>query len=140
MASGPEPHPMRDAYRGRATAQRLRIAEATDAASGAFTVDDVAATVRPAGVGTATVYRAVAAMCETGFLEQVGSRDGASLYVRCRSDGHHHHVVCTGCGAVADAPCAVEGAFGATADASGFELTGHALTLYGVCPECRRRD
>jgi Fur family ferric uptake transcriptional regulator len=139
VAGSPEPHPLRSAFRGRASAQRLAIAEATDAMTGAFSVEQLAATVRPAGIGKATVYRAVTAMRETGFLEQVGAHDGSALYVRCRSADHHHHVVCTGCGAVADAPCGLDGVLGAAVDASGYELTAHTLTLYGTCPECRRR-
>jgi Fe2+ or Zn2+ uptake regulation protein len=122
---------------GRRSAQRDAIAVAAREFHSAFTADDLLAAVRAEtpGVGTATVYRAVAAMEAAAFVEPVGMRGAARLYVHCAQEGHHHHVVCTSCGAVADAECQV----GASAScASGFTVTGHDLTLYGLCPGCQR--
>ena len=70
-----------------------------------------------------------------GFIEPVGARGHATLYLHCPHEGHHHHVVCTGCGAVAAAECSVvDSAVGA----DGFIITGHDLTLYGLCPRCQK--
>jgi Fur family ferric uptake transcriptional regulator len=121
---------------GRLSSQREAIACAARDFSAAFSADDLLAAVRREvpGVGIATVYRAVAAMEAAGFVEAVGARGSATLYVHCVHEGHHHHVVCTGCGAVADAECSVS-ASATTAD--GFAITGHDLTLYGLCPRCQ---
>jgi Fur family ferric uptake transcriptional regulator len=125
---------------GRVSAQRLAIARAADASTHcAFSVDELAGRVRAEtpGIGVATVYRAVAAMEAAGFIEPLGTRDGATLYARCRHGGHHHHMLCTGCGAVADVECPVTvSVAGAPA---GFEVTGHRLVLYGTCADCRDR-
>jgi Fur family ferric uptake transcriptional regulator len=123
---------------GRTSAQRLAIARAADAATGAFTVDDLAALTRGAdpAIGTATVYRAVAAMAREGFLQPAGVRDGRALYVRCGDAGHHHHLVCTGCGAVAEAPCPLDTATFEAPGLGGFQITSHEVTLYGLCAEC----
>jgi len=83
----------------------------------------------------ATVYRAVAAMEDNAFLARVGTRAGAALYCRCQEASHHHHVVCDGCGKVAVAECPGELATGETAP-SGFLITRHEITLYGLCPAC----
>ena len=126
---------------GRASAQRLVIARAADAACGAFTVDDLVSGAReqdPA-VGTATVYRAVAAMTRGAFVQQVGTREGRALYVRCAEAGHHHHLVCTGCGAVAEAPCPLGASVLDAAGRGGFEITSHEVTLYGLCAACSGR-
>lgn len=127
---------LRAAYRGRVSPQRLAIAAVADGMGAAFSAEDLAAAVRGRGVGTATVYRALTAMLESGFIEGVGTRHGAALYARCRADGHHHHLVCTGCGAVADTGCVLETLLAPTARASGFTLTHHELTLYGLCAAC----
>lgn len=124
---------------GRVTPQRLLIAEQTGALPGAFTIDDLASAVRRADptLGAATVYRAVAAMAASGWLERVGERDGSALFARCDvGGGHHHHVVCDACGRVAATKCpvALDGAAGARDD--GFVITRHEVTLYGLCPEC----
>lgn len=123
---------------GRTSAQRLAIARAADAATGAFTVDDLASLARRAdpAIGTATVYRAVAAMAREGFLQRSGARDSRALFVRCTDSEHHHHLVCTGCGAVAEAPCPLDASTLAAAGNHGFEITSHEVTLYGLCAAC----
>ena len=128
-----------DAYGGgRSTAQRRAVATAASALAGAFTAEDLAARVRSdsPGVSTATVYRAIAAMAGSGYLTQVGERDGATLYARCEESGHHHHVVCTRCGATAHTPCPVDEAGLAGAAPDGFVVTSHEVRLYGLCAAC----
>jgi Fe2+ or Zn2+ uptake regulation protein len=143
VASDPDAKALaRTAYRGpRVTAQRLAIARAADSrVDRAFSIDELAADVRAAEprIGLATVYRAVAAMEATGFVEKLGMRDGAALYARCAHRGHHHHLMCTGCGAVTDVECTVD-----TRSASGhgdFQITDHRLVLYGICGSCAKGD
>lgn len=133
------PEELRAAYAsGRVTPQRALIAEAASLLPGAFSATELAASVQAAqpGVGLATVYRAVSALEESGWLSRAGERAGAALYVRCADDRHHHHLVCTGCGRVEHAPCPVGPALAQTAEASGFRITGHDVTLYGLCSSC----
>lgn len=127
---------------GRVTPQRALIARLAAARPCAFTVDELAETVRsldPA-IGLATLYRAVSAMEGCGFLERVGERDGSALYLRCHASGsgeHHHHVVCEGCGRVEFAGCPLPELDDAAR--SGFLVTRHEVTLYGLCPDCANR-
>lgn len=122
---------------GRANAPRAAVACAATRAGCAFTVDDLLRMVRAddAGIATATVYRAVAAMAARGYVERVGERDGAALYARCGTTRHHHHLVCTRCGAVADLPCPLDEA-ALDAAAGGFVVTGHEVNVFGLCPAC----
>jgi Fur family ferric uptake transcriptional regulator len=129
----------RKAYGGRRmSAQRGALARAAVALGCAFTVDELAAAARSeaSAPGTATAYRAVAAMVEAGFLEQVGERGGSALFARCEVDGHHHHLVCTSCGALAQAPCPLDERTLATAADGGFTVTGHDVAIYGLCRDC----
>jgi Fur family ferric uptake transcriptional regulator len=113
---------------------------------GAFTVEELAehvSAIPQTPVGLATVYRAVKALADAGSLEKVGTRRGSDLYVWCMKEGHHHHVVCTSCGAVGDAPCP----FGTGAEApggrgsnAGFKILTHEATFYGLCPRCARLE
>lgn len=118
---------------------RLETAAAALRLGCAFTVDELVAEVRStdeAAGAQATVYRAVAAMEDTGFLERVGERGGSTLYAHCETSAHHHHVVCDACGRVAAAPCPLavdESRFKAP---HGFTVTRHEVTLYGLCPDC----
>jgi Fe2+ or Zn2+ uptake regulation protein len=54
--------------------------------------------------------------------------------------GHHHHVVCTGCGATATAPCPVDDAGLAASVPAGFVVTSHEVRLYGLCAACGDRE
>ncbi len=127
---------------GRVSTQRLGIARAAANMAGAFSVDELhhSACEDVAGLGVATVYRAVASMTDCGTLTVVGERDGRTLYVWCTDDGHHHHVICTGCGKVAGIDCPLpKGDALVSATEAGFTVTRHDLTLYGLCAACRER-
>lgn len=126
----------------RTSPQRRLVADVVRAMPGAFTVEELAREVRARrpSVGLATVYRAVAALQRTGFIETAGQRAGHTLYVHCEAhcadDGHHHHLVCTSCGTVAAAECRVEEVAHEVARRSGFRLTDHVVRLYGLCRAC----
>jgi Fe2+ or Zn2+ uptake regulation protein len=123
----------------RVSPQRKAIADAAVTLDGAFTIDELARAVScgEQAAGTATVYRAVAAMEASGWVERVGEREGHALYVHC-TDGHrhHHHAVCEGCGTVRSTACPLDGIAENSADLDGFVVTRHEVTLYGLCPNC----
>ena len=135
---------MRAAYgSSRMTPQRCTIAEAAASMDGAFNVEALAraSRARDQAIGTATVYRAVAALLASGWLERVGDRDGCALFAHCptHEHDHHHHVVCDGCGRIEITDCPVAEVRGDSA-ADGFIITRHEVTFYGLCPECAERD
>jgi len=139
---------MRDAHNlrrspyapGRMTAQRRAIAEAARGLRRAFTVEELhaAALARFPGLGMATVYRATTALAAVGTLTQVGERDGGALYAFCDRGDHHHHLVCTGCGRIAGMECPLDTTALAAADSAGFTVTGHEITVYGLCHSCEK--
>ena len=130
---------------GRITPQRRAIAEAAASLGGAFTVEELVAAVRKriGATATATVYRAVSAMEASGWLERVGQRGASALFARCaEKSGHHHHLVCDRCGRVAATECPLPdgSAPSECRRQDGFLVTRHEVTLYGLCPDCRRTD
>ncbi|MDH4140663.1 MAG: transcriptional repressor [Coriobacteriia bacterium] len=124
---------------GRTSPQRRAIASMAEELGRAFTIDDLERALRRKGkrAGVATVYRAVAAMEESGWLERVGVRGSKALYARCDSPAHHHHLVCTSCGIVLATDCPLEFATHSAKAEHGFTVTEHDVTLYGVCRDCR---
>jgi Fur family transcriptional regulator, ferric uptake regulator len=126
----------------RASVQRAVLARAAGRASGTLTAEDLAARARreDSRIGLATVYRAIPAMLASGWLERVGSRDGHALYAHCAAAEHHHHLVCTGCGAVQATPCPVERHSLDAAAEAGFVITHHEVTVYGLCRSCLGGD
>ncbi len=123
------------------SAQRARIAEAMLGMPGAFTAEDLhrrVIEVTP-GIGLATVYRALAAMQESGAIATVGDRHGSTLLARCERHDHHHHLVCTECGSVVGIDCPLGDAALISAERAGHLVTRHEITLYGLCAICRAR-
>ena len=91
------------------------------------------------GVGRATVFRTLRLLQDLGIVCQVVLDDGAVAY-RLASGGHHHHLVCSECGAVSDfASGDIEGLLDDIAKRTGFRVDAHRLEVYGLCPECRAR-
>ena len=128
----------------RVSPQRRAIADAALGLDGAFTVDELTRIVSGTGqpAGTATVYRAVAAMEAAGWVERVGEREGSVLFAHCGNAHHHHHVVCEGCGMVRATSCPVDRITEDSPELDGFVVTRHEVTLYGLCPQCagQRRE
>ncbi|MHB1342315.1 MAG: Fur family transcriptional regulator [Coriobacteriia bacterium] len=124
----------------RVSAARKAIAEIAAGLPGAFSVEGLWAKVTDVmpGVGLATVYRAVNAMLDTAYIAPVGASGGTALYAVCAGGAHHHHLVCTACGAVAGIACPVDGGLASTARSVGYTLTSHEITLYGVCRACSK--
>jgi Fur family ferric uptake transcriptional regulator len=121
----------------RVTPSRRAVIAAILAQQSHFTTDDLATRCR--GAGRATVFRTVRLLTELGVVCRVLLDDGSPRYMVSKR-GHHHHLVCTDCGAVQDLDqCAVAGAMRDVADASGYEIEGHWLELYGRCAACRTK-
>ena len=86
-----------------------------------------------AGLGLATVYRNIRAMCESGEVAEVGVPGEAPRYERA-GKSHHHHFLCRRCGRLFE----VEGCPGNLSALAprGFTLESHDLTLLGLCDVC----
>jgi Fur family ferric uptake transcriptional regulator len=121
------------------SAQRVVIAEAVADCPGGFTAEELHRAVadRTPGIGLATVYRALSAMQTAGSITEVGQRAGSALLARCDRHDHHHHLVCTACGAVVGVDCPLGNTALAAAEQAGLLVTRHEITLYGLCAACR---
>ena len=123
----------------RQTSQRRAILRALDEAPGPLTPQEVLerATLHHPQLGLATVYRNLASLTEHGDVTAVHLPNDTTRY-EPGGRGHHHHFRCERCGRVFElnATCPVAMLQGVTLP-GGFEVRDHALTLYGLCPDCR---
>lgn len=125
----------------RSTRQRRRILEAVSAHDRPVSAQTLYAELRGSKEkpGLATVYRTLQALAETGVLRTFRRTNGEVTYKACEP-GHHHHLICTGCGRVEEIPsCEVERWAAAVAKRRRFTMTSHQADIYGVCEGCRRR-
>lgn len=87
-------------------------------------------------VGLTTVYRTLQRMHEEGEVDVLRTDDGEALYRSC-SAGHHHHLVCRGCGRTVEvAGPTVERWAQTVADEHGFRDVSHTLEIFGTCGSC----
>jgi Fur family ferric uptake transcriptional regulator len=122
----------------RLTAPRRAVAELIVAREGHFSAADLIddARARRLGIGRATIFRALDLFTELSVLERLDLPTGEHAYVPCEPAGHHHHIVCSGCGRVTE----IEEVGLALEDVqrrTGWQVDSHRLELYGRCPRCR---
>jgi len=88
-------------------------------------------------VGPSTVYRTMRLLVDTGFAE-ARDFDGQRTRYEPVHAGRHHHVICTGCGAILEfEEPAIESIQDCVARAFGFDIRSHKLEMYGRCSRCR---
>ena len=90
-------------------------------------------------VGLTTVYRHLQVLSEDGRVDTIRDAGGETLYRKCRSDAHHHHLTCRNCGKSVEVEGrAVERWAEQVAAEAGFTAVDHTVELFGLCPECSR--
>lgn len=121
----------------RVTGARLGVLRALDGHQHS-TADDLVRAVR-ADLGTVSVqavYDCLHALTAAGLLRRMEPAGHPARYER-RVGDNHHHVVCRGCGAVADVDCTVGAAPCLTPrDTHGFTVDLAEVTFWGLCPTC----
>ena len=85
-------------------------------------------------ISKGTVYRNLSVLAQEGELTQVEAPDASRFDLR---QDRHHHLVCSACGAVVDAPVVYQEQLDTlAAQESGFIVTGHHTIFQGLCPSC----
>ena len=89
-------------------------------------------------IGLATVYRVLTQFEEAGLVNRHRFEGGQSVFEL--DHGHHHdHMVCVKCGRVDEfVDEVIEERQRSIAERLDYEMTDHALYIYGICPDCRR--
>ena len=89
-------------------------------------------------ISLGTVYRNLELLTRTGMVRKLELAGGEA-----RFDGRlarHDHVRCVQCGRVDDVSAPPLDLFeGAANDWGGYQILGHRLEFFGVCPQCRGR-
>jgi len=123
------------------TPQRLAIAGVVLSAENHLSADEVASAVRAGGrsVGTATVYRTLDVLVESGLVVERDFGEGFRRFEAARDTPQHEHLLCTSCGRVVEfRDERLERITTLHAEAHGYARQRHRLVIYGVCPDCQR--
>lgn len=125
----------------RVTRPRIAVLEAVHAHPHADT-DTIFGAVRAAlpEVSRQAVYDVLHALTGARLVRRIQPSGSVARY-ESRVGDNHHHVVCRGCGAIADIDCAVGDAPCLTpadphGSLEGFVLDEAEVIYWGLCPDC----
>jgi Fe2+ or Zn2+ uptake regulation protein len=125
----------------RVTRPRLAVLEVLDINPGHLDVEQITAKVRSRldSVSVQAVYDVLGALSRAGLARRIEPAGSPARFER-RAGDNHHHVVCRGCGEIADVDCAVgEAPCLDPSQAHGYELDEAEVTFWGLCPACQAR-
>ena len=124
----------------RVTAPRVAVLEAVGGHPHSDT-DTLLRAVRTqmGPVSHQAVYDVLRALTDAGLVRRIEPAGSVARY-EARVGDNHHHVVCRGCGAIADVDCATGAAPCLTAsDDRGFVIDEAEVVYWGRCRACRTR-
>lgn len=126
----------------RVTRPRLAVLEVLEE-GGHFDVEQIANRVRARldSVSTQAIYDVLNALARVGLARRIEPAGSPALYER-RSGDNHHHVVCRGCGAIADIDCVVGRApcLDPSSPPTGFVIDEAEVTFWGLCATCQAAE
>jgi Fur family ferric uptake transcriptional regulator len=128
----------------RATPGRLALAGFFEKAGHPVGTPELSARFVPDTFDLATLYRTLKSFEAGGLLRSVPLHAQYASYEWVEHEGeHHHHLVCTGCGSIAEIPeCDLEALESRVLKgAKEFaEIRSHSLEFFGRCRACIRKS
>lgn len=125
----------------RPTAKRAAIIETLLAAGRPITIPELML-ARP-GLAQSSVYRNLVVLERAGLVHRIITSDEFARFELAEDlTEHHHHAICTRCGAVEDIPASpalertLHATIGRFSSMSGFAVERHRLDLVGLCRDC----
>lgn len=126
----------------RFTRGRRAVIEALSRAAGPMSAAELSEELGPA-VPLSSIYRTLSVLTEADVVaHHLGAKGLTRFELAEWLTGHHHHLVCVECGAVADIdiPAAKEESVRSLvieiAELASFQATDHALEIEGRCVRC----
>ncbi|HOM01726.1 MAG TPA: transcriptional repressor [Acetivibrio sp.] len=122
------------------TKSRKAVVEILQSAENPLSAEDIFFAVKKQGssVNLSTVYRTLDLMESKSLVNKIVMGDGKARY-ELTVDGHRHHLVCTNCHkSVPIDFCPLEKMEKDIGMRNDFDITGHKLEIYGICPKCKK--
>jgi Fe2+ or Zn2+ uptake regulation protein len=126
----------------RFTSGRRDIVAALSGADRPLSIPEILSTTT--GLAQSSAYRNLSVLENAGVVIRVITTDEWARYELSEQImGHHHHMVCSVCGFVADVRIpddiehTLDEALGVVAQQAGFAMAHHRLDVVGVCKACR---
>ena len=125
----------------RYTSGRRRLVAVLQSGGGPLTITQILAA--DTSLPQSSVYRNLTILEEVGAVTRIVTRDDFARYELAEHlTEHHHHLICSECGDVADfalsprTEATLDRALRKAASAAHFAVDGHRLDLLGTCAAC----
>lgn len=125
----------------RQTPQRRAILSVVSAASSPLTAEQVYGAVTEAfpHLALTTVYRGLDAYVDAGLVRRSIYDDGVARYEIAAE--HRHFLTCARCKkSVPLSVCPFEQLEEQLVRETGFQISGHKMEFFGLCPDCAERN
>jgi Fur family ferric uptake transcriptional regulator len=126
----------------KTTRQRDVIVDAFFSMPGHLSIEELVRRARAIdrSIGSATVYRTMKVLTESGIASVRHFEGGQTRYEAAVDRHHHDHLICQSCGEIVEFENErIEELQDRVAAEHGFAVTHHKLELYGICKSCRER-
>ncbi len=123
----------------KASRQRIAILEAFLNSKRHITVEELHNIIKAENpnIGSATVYRTMKLLCDSGLCRELNLEDGRIRYEPVQDHEHHDHLICIKCGKFVEIVSPeIERLQNKIARENDFVLKNHRLNLYGICKSC----
>jgi Fur family ferric uptake transcriptional regulator len=125
----------------RYTDNRRQLVETLAEADAPLTIPEIL--VQRDDLAQSSVYRNLAVLERAGVVQKIVTTDEWARYELAEDlTEHHHHLICSACGAVRDFTVStglersIDEALNHVASEEGFQLEHHRLDLVGLCGDC----
>jgi Fur family transcriptional regulator, ferric uptake regulator len=89
-------------------------------------------------VDLVTLYRNIESLKNLGVVKQINLKDRQAYY-ELAGGTHHHHLICTNCGKLADVKLPEKNLSKTFLKNHGFaKITDHSLEFFGLCSSCAK--
>ncbi len=126
----------------RYTKGRRRVVAILHAGGGPLTITQILAADDT--LPQSSVYRSLTVLEEAGAVIRIATGDDFARYELAEDlTGHHHHLICSNCGDIADfaldgeVEAILDDALQRAADRAGFDVDTHRLDILGRCTDCK---
>lgn len=124
----------------KVTPERLSILDVLGRVKTPLSVKDLKEKLKSTNIDQATIYRNMESLTKSGVIRLVNFQHDHNHY-ELANEGHHHHLICEGCGKVVDV---------SKCDTSKIEqevkklgkfatINSHALEFFGLCKSCAKK-
>lgn len=118
------------------TEQRKQVWQFFSTHPHGLTISEAVEKLKTCGIGQATVYRTVELFVELGLLTRTQDHMGKTRYTAI-CPGHCHALICRECHAVVEFDdCDISVLEKLLVAKTGYQIEGHHLEIYGMCPVC----